>query len=204
MSSGLVSGAPQDPDYDRRDPSRYLTSTRGRSTRSAMRPPAHSSGRPHVGRYRNTDPVSSLLIRLGSSVVARSTFVSATGALRQDRHSAMVMETDPFGNFLTQGYELASARDWAGSGTSTCRTGCGTASGSCQRVRHVREHAGARLGGRQTPIYAGSSWINGNDEYRVPRDAVLHVGGRRPDDAHRTLARPRRRAARSLQGWQSC
>ena len=23
------------------------------------------------------------------------------------------METDPFGNFLTQGYELASARDWA-------------------------------------------------------------------------------------------
>jgi len=25
----------------------------------------------------------------------------------------MVLETDPFGNFLTQGYELASARDWA-------------------------------------------------------------------------------------------
>src|SRR4029077_21065256 len=25
----------------------------------------------------------------------------------------MVMETDPYGNFLTQGYELASARDWA-------------------------------------------------------------------------------------------
>jgi CubicO group peptidase (beta-lactamase class C family) len=27
--------------------------------------------------------------------------------------STMVMETDPYGNFLTQGYELASARDWA-------------------------------------------------------------------------------------------
>src|SRR5207244_724599 len=26
---------------------------------------------------------------------------------------SMVMETDPYGNFLTQGYELASARDWA-------------------------------------------------------------------------------------------
>jgi len=25
----------------------------------------------------------------------------------------MVMETDPFGNFLTQGYELMSGRDWA-------------------------------------------------------------------------------------------
>ena len=25
----------------------------------------------------------------------------------------MVLETDPYGNFLTQGYELASARDWA-------------------------------------------------------------------------------------------
>ena len=25
----------------------------------------------------------------------------------------IVLETDPYGNFLTQGYELASARDWA-------------------------------------------------------------------------------------------
>ena len=25
----------------------------------------------------------------------------------------MVMETDPFGNFLTQGYEFMSGRDWA-------------------------------------------------------------------------------------------
>jgi hypothetical protein len=25
----------------------------------------------------------------------------------------IVLETDPFGNFLNQGYEFASARDWA-------------------------------------------------------------------------------------------
>ena len=25
----------------------------------------------------------------------------------------MVMETDPYGNFLTQGYELGAGRDWA-------------------------------------------------------------------------------------------
>ena len=25
----------------------------------------------------------------------------------------MVMETDPYGNFLAQGYEFASGRDWA-------------------------------------------------------------------------------------------
>ena len=25
----------------------------------------------------------------------------------------MVMDTDPYGNFLTQGYELACGRDWA-------------------------------------------------------------------------------------------
>jgi hypothetical protein len=27
--------------------------------------------------------------------------------------STMVMDTDPYGNFLTQGYELACGRDWA-------------------------------------------------------------------------------------------
>ena len=34
---------------------------------------------------------------------------------------AMVMETDPYGTFLTQGYELASGRPCARLGKSRCR-----------------------------------------------------------------------------------
>jgi hypothetical protein len=36
----------------------------------------------------------------------------------------MRIETDPFGNFLGQGYEVGSGRDW---GTSISRTAYGTA-----------------------------------------------------------------------------
>ena len=68
-----------------------------------------------MGRYRNTDPaLTNYLIRLG---------VEGRG---DDYHAFpqrnlfdklgirnFVMETDPNGNFLTQGYEFASARDWA-------------------------------------------------------------------------------------------
>jgi hypothetical protein len=68
-----------------------------------------------VGRYRNTDPVlTNYLIRL------------AVEKRNEDYHSfpqralfdkigirTMVLDTDPYGNFLTQGYEQGSARDWA-------------------------------------------------------------------------------------------
>ena len=68
-----------------------------------------------VGRYRNTDPVlTNYLIRL------------ALEKRKEDYHSfpqralfdkigirTMVLDTDPYGNFLTHGYELGSGRDWA-------------------------------------------------------------------------------------------
>ncbi|MDH3735026.1 MAG: serine hydrolase [Gemmatimonadota bacterium] len=68
-----------------------------------------------MGRYRNTDPaLTNYLIRLG---------VEGRG---EDYHEFpqrnlfdklgirnIVMETDAYGNFLTQGYEFGSARDWA-------------------------------------------------------------------------------------------
>jgi hypothetical protein len=40
----------------------------------------------------------------------------------------MVLEADPYGNFLTQGYELASARDWSRLGNLYLQDGVGTAS----------------------------------------------------------------------------
>ena len=83
----------------------------------------------------------------------------------------MVMETDPYGNFLTQGYELASARDWARLGNLYLQDGVWNG----ERILpegyvEVREHGGARVG-RPTsrPIYGGFFWINGDGELPVPR-----------------------------------
>src|SRR5437667_12359675 len=117
MSSGLRINAPQDPDYD---PSGtypdhlYLytgsvDSFHYAATRPLQWPPNT------VGRYRNTDPVwINYLIPLGVEKRGEE-YLSFPQRALFDRIGirTMVMETDPFGNFLAQGYELASARDWA-------------------------------------------------------------------------------------------
>ena len=68
-----------------------------------------------MGRYRNSDPVlANYLIRL------------AADGRGEDYHSFpqrnlfdkigirdAIVETDPYGNFLAQGYEFLPARDWA-------------------------------------------------------------------------------------------
>src|SRR4029077_8609792 len=117
MSSGLRVRAPQDPDYDPSGPypDRLYLYTGGvnsfhyAATRPLQWPPGI------VGRYHNTDPVLiNYLVRLAVEKRGQDYFSFPQRALF-DRIGirTMVMETDPYGNFLTQGYELASARDWA-------------------------------------------------------------------------------------------
>src|SRR5687768_7177091 len=117
MSSGLRIRAPQDPDYD---PSAgypdhvYLyTGTVNSFHYAATRPQQWPPGT--VGRYRNTDPVLiNYLVRLGVEKLGRDYHSFPQRALFDKIGiRTMVMETDPYGNFLTQGYEFASARDWS-------------------------------------------------------------------------------------------
>ena len=117
MSSGLRIRAPQDPDYDPSGPypdHLYLytggvNSYHYAATRPLQWPPNT------VGRYRNTDPVLiSYLIRLA---VKRSgeDYLSFPQRALFDKLGIRTMriETDPFGNFLGQGYEVGCGRDWA-------------------------------------------------------------------------------------------
>ncbi len=116
MSSGIRIVAPGDPDYteDMGYPDHlYLYTGPNAFQWAATRPQQWMPNT--VGRYRNTDPaLTNYLIRLG---------VEGRG---EDYHAFpqrnlfdklgirnIVMETDPYGNFLTQGYEFGSARDWA-------------------------------------------------------------------------------------------
>src|SRR2546426_6281832 len=117
MSSGLRIKAPQDPDYDPSGPypdHLYLyTGTVNSFQYAATRPPQWPPGM--VGRYHNSDPVLvNYLIRLAVEKRGEE-YLSFPQRALFDKIGirTMVIETDPFGNFLTQGYDFMSGRDWA-------------------------------------------------------------------------------------------
>jgi len=116
MSSGIRIVAPQDPDYDESmgyPDHLYLYTGPNAFEWAATRPQQWEPNT--VGRYRNTDPaLTNYLTRLGVEGRGEDYHAFPQRNLFDKlgiRH--MVMETDPYGNFLTQGYELGSARDWA-------------------------------------------------------------------------------------------
>jgi CubicO group peptidase (beta-lactamase class C family) len=182
MSSGIRIRAPQDPDYDPAlgypDHLYLYTGTVDSFHYAATRPQQWPPNT--VGRYRNTDPV------LVNYLIRRA--VEARG---EDYHAfpqrnlfdrigirTMVLETDPFGNFLTQGYELASGRDWARLGNLWLEKGMWM--GERLLPEGYYEYASTLApawvaDGR--PTYGGSHlWINGMDTFPVPRDALYMTG----------------------------
>ena len=89
----------------------------------------------------------------------------------------MVLETDPYGNFLLQGYELASARDWARLGNLYLHDGMWNGKRILPEgyVKFVSSVAPAwQADGR--PIYGGFFWINTEGAFPVPRDAYYMAG----------------------------
>jgi CubicO group peptidase (beta-lactamase class C family) len=89
----------------------------------------------------------------------------------------MVLETDPFGNFLAQGYELASARDWARLGNLYLQDGVWNGQRILPEgfVKFVSTLAPAwEADGR--PIYGGFFWLNGDGALPVPREAFRMSG----------------------------
>jgi CubicO group peptidase (beta-lactamase class C family) len=181
MSSGLRIKAPQDPDYDPSGPypdHLYLytggvDSFHYAATRPLQWPPNT------VGRYHNTDPVLiNYLIRLGVEKRGED-YLSFPHRALFDKLGirTMVMETDPFGNFLGQGYELASGRDWARLGNLYLQDGVW----NDERIlpegytKFVSTLAPAWKADKR-PIYGGFFWINGDGRFPVPRDAYYMAG----------------------------
>ncbi len=181
MSSGLRIRAPADPDYDLAAtyPDHLYLYTGGvnsfhyAATRPQQWPPAT------VGRYRNTDPVlTNYLIRLAVEKRGEE-YLSFPWRALFDKIGVrtMVMETDPFGNFLTQGYEFASGRDWARLGNLYLQDGVWNGERILPEgfVKFVSTLAPAwKADGR--PIYGGFFWINGNGTFPVPKEAYYMAG----------------------------
>jgi CubicO group peptidase (beta-lactamase class C family) len=178
MSSGLRFVAPQDPDFDpaRGYPDHLYVYTgaidafRWAITRPLQWPPNS------VGRYRNSDPlVINYLIK--KSVVARKREYLAY----PQRHlfdklgiQHMVLEPDPYGNFLLQGYELGSGRDWLRLGLLYLQDGVWNGERILPEgwVDFVRTPAPAW----PQPVYGAFFWLNRTNRWPVPQDAYFMAG----------------------------
>jgi CubicO group peptidase (beta-lactamase class C family) len=181
MSSGLRIRALEDPDYDPSgtyaDHLYLYTGGVDSFHYAATRPLQWLPGK--VGRYRNTDPVlTNYLIRL--AVTKRGDeYLSFPQRALFDKLGirTMVLETDPFGNFLTQGYEFASARDWARLGNLYLQDGVWNGEPILPPgfVKFVSTLAPAWVADHK-PVYGGFFWINGDGSYPVPRNAYFMSG----------------------------
>src|SRR5882762_4916988 len=181
MSSGLRIKAPQDPDYDPSgtypDHLYLYTGSVDSFHYAATRPPQWPPNT--VGRYHNTDPVLiNYLIRLAIQKRGEEyLFFPQRALFDKIGIRTMVLETDPFGNFLTQGYELASARDWARLGNLYLQDGVWNGERILPDgyVKFVSTLAPAWEADKR-PIYGGFFWINGDGEYPVPKEAFYMSG----------------------------
>ena len=181
MSSGLRIRAPQDPDYDPAGPypdhlylyTGSVNSFHYAATRPLQWPPNT------VGRYRNSDPVLiNYLIRLAVEKRGEDYFSFPQRALFDKIGiRTMVMDTDPYGNFLTQGYELACGRDWARLGNLYLQDGMWNGERLLPEgyAKFVSTLAPAWEADKR-PIYGAFFWINGDGRFPVPKEAYYMSG----------------------------
>jgi CubicO group peptidase (beta-lactamase class C family) len=182
MSSGLRIVAPQDPDYDaaRGYPDHlYLyTGTVNSFEYAATRPQQWPPNT--VGRYRNTDPVlANYLIRLAVEKRGEDYHAFPQRQLfdRLGIRDATI-ETDPYGNFLGQGYEFLAARDWARLGNLYLQDGVWNGERILPEgyVDYVRTIAPAWQADNNPEYGGGFFWVNGKAEWPIPTDAISMQG----------------------------
>jgi CubicO group peptidase (beta-lactamase class C family) len=181
MSSGLRIRSPYDPEYEASGPypdhlylyTGGIDSFHYAATRPLEWPPNT------VGRYRNTDPVLlNYLIRLAVQGLGED-YASFPQRSLFDKIGvrSMIIEPDPFGNLLTQGYDLACARDWARLGNLYLNDGLWEGHRVLPPgfVEFVRTLAPAWVADGR-PLYGGSFWINGDGAIPVPKDTYYMAG----------------------------
>ena len=181
MSSGLYCRAPQDPDFDPTlgyPDHLYLYTGGANSYEYAANLPQQWLPNT-VGRYRNSDPVLiNYLNRLGIEGKGEIYLTFPQQALFDKIGvRTMVMETDPYGNFLTQGYEFASGRDWARLGNLYLQDGVWNGERILPEgfTKFVSTLADPWVtDGR--PIYGGLFWINGDGKRPIPKEAYMMLG----------------------------
>ena len=137
-----------------------------------------------VGRYRNTDPLTLGYI-IKRTVEARGEeYLTYPQRELFDKIGIrkLVLETDPYGNFISSGYELGSARDWARIGQLYLQDGVWQGKRILPEgfVDFVRTPAPAwanEEGVKSVPRYGGLWWLETVGAWEgVPSDAFTATG----------------------------
>jgi CubicO group peptidase (beta-lactamase class C family) len=180
MSSGLRMRAQQDPDYDARGPypdHLYLYTGDDSVAHAASRSLQWPPGR--VGRYHNTDPVLvNYLVRLAAEKRGENPLTFPQRALfDQLGIRSAVLEPDPAGNLLAQGYDFMSGRDWARLGNLYLQRGTfgGRRVLPESYVDFVRTAAPAWKEDGQ-PVYGGFFWLNLAQQLPLPPETYYMSG----------------------------
>ena len=136
-----------------------------------------------VGRYRNCDPLT-----LGY-IVKRTVQAQGEEYLTYPQRSLfdqigirrMVLDTDPYGNFVLSGYEHGTVRDWARIGLLYLQEGLwqGKQLLSQEFVDFVQTPAPAwnnEENKESVSRYGGMWWLNTRGSYNAPSDAYYAAG----------------------------
>ena len=184
MSSGLRFRAPQDPDFDPGAgyADHYYVYT-GTVNSFAWAASKDQQWEPNtVGRYRNSDPViTNYLVRLGVEEVLGENYHEFPQRHLFDKLGIrnLIAETDPYGNFLLQGYEFGSGRDWARLGNLYLADGVAP-TGERILPEGYAAHASTlapawEADGRN--VYGGAFfWVNLSGRFPVPASAFYMAG----------------------------
>ena len=179
MSSGLRFISPRDPDYSSdkgyTDHLYIYTGAIDAYEYAINQPVQFPAGT--TGRYRNSDPLTiGYLIKQAVTKRGEEYLTWPQRALF-DRIGIrrLVLETDPYGNFLLSGYSYGTARDWARLGLLYLQDGVWQG----QRIlpegwaKFVSTPAPAWKGRQR---YGGFFWLNDAAVWRVPKDAYFAAG----------------------------
>ena len=184
MSSGLRFRAPQDPDFDPdvgyADHIYVYTGTVNSFAWAASKDQQWEPNT--VGRYRNSDPViTNYLVRLGVEGVLDENYHEFPQRHLFDKLGIrnLIPETDPYGNFLLQGYEFGSGRDWARLGNLYLTNGVAP-TGERILPDGYADYAATlapawEADGRH--LYGGAFfWVNQGGQFPVPPSAFYMAG----------------------------
>jgi len=85
-----------------------------------------------------------------------------------------VLETDPFGNFLLTGFDYGTPRNWARLGQLYLQDGLWE--GERLLPEGWSRFVSSRAPGWDEPIYGGLFWLNGNDDFPIPKNSYCMMG----------------------------
>ncbi len=183
MSSGLRFRAPQDPDFDPElGYADHIYVYTGTVNSFAWAASKDRQWEPNtVGRYRNSDPViTNYLVRLGIEQLGENYHQFPQRHLFDKLGIRnLIPETDPYGNFLLQGYEFGSGRDWARLGNLYLTDGVAPDGERLLPegyVDYVSTLAPAWEADGRHQYGGGFFWVNQAEQYPIPSTAFYMAG----------------------------